>query len=175
MAASMAAMDLARPTSKWTILLGKTTSPRRAIAGSTLTLRVILTFTFSDIAYSPMTCRTGALYASFGGKRIWALRRAVSAYSVFWGEHSPSRVVIIGFGSSTRMSMADVRKYVKYGRNFSVTVPSGVRCSPFCSRPKGRAASGAAPALAAPRPAGRRPGWRWGRHSSRRRTCGRCR
>ena len=85
-------------------------------------------------SYSPIACRTGVLFAfaaSSGGSRIRAALCAISACIRSWGEHSPSSVVMSGLPSSTSMSMLPVRKNVMYGANFSVTVSSPERCSPF--------------------------------------------
>ena len=85
-------------------------------------------------SYSPIACRTGVLFAfaaSSGGSRMRAALCAISACIRSWGEHSPSSVVMSGLPSSTSMSMLPVRKNVMYGANFSVTVSSPERCSPF--------------------------------------------
>ena len=50
---SMAAMLFSLPTSKWTRLFGKTTSPRRAMAGRWCVCRSTLMVTFSDIVNLP--------------------------------------------------------------------------------------------------------------------------
>ena len=55
-----------RPTSKWTRLLGNTTSPRRAMVGRCSFLRSTLMVTFSLIVQTPPGCRA----LSHGGSAV---------------------------------------------------------------------------------------------------------
>src|SRR5699024_5009872 len=66
----MAAMLLSRPTSKWTRLFGKTTSPRRAMAGRWCVCRSTLIVTFSDIVNLPQPgpVLAGAAFLLSGGR-----------------------------------------------------------------------------------------------------------
>ena len=85
-------------------------------------------------SYSPIACRTGVLFAfaaSSGGSRIRAALCAISACIRSWGEHSPSSVVMKRVAVQHLYVNAACTENVMYGANFSVTVSSPERCSPF--------------------------------------------